>query len=111
MSLERAVAPNPYDFLPAVPSFTVTSKDIAEGERLDDDFAYSGGNHSPHLSWSGFPEQTKSFVVTCFDPDAPTPSGFWHWVLVDLPVQRHRAAAWRRRQCLLPAGCGISHPQ
>jgi Raf kinase inhibitor-like YbhB/YbcL family protein len=75
-------------------AFAVNSKSFKDGDYLSQDhvlsadfgFGCAGGNQSPHLAWSGAPAGTKSFAVSCFDPDAPTGSGFWHWVAVNIPA-------------------------
>jgi len=86
----RALLPS--QVLPKVADFNVTSSDVKTKLQMGIDQAHesvSGKSVSPELSWSGAPNSTKSYAVTCFDPDAPTGSGFWHWVVVDIPANIH----------------------
>ncbi|MCW8345842.1 YbhB/YbcL family Raf kinase inhibitor-like protein [Vibrio sp. ZSDZ65] len=69
----------------------ITSNDIQEGHPMAKTFEYSswgcdGGNLSPQLMWKDAPAGTKSFAITAYDPDAPTGSGFWHWIAFDIPA-------------------------
>ncbi len=78
--------------IPDVATFTLTSTDARDGApfasaHMSGVFGVPGGEDvSPHLSWSGAPDGTKSFAVTMYDPDAPTGAGFWHWAVADIPA-------------------------
>jgi Raf kinase inhibitor-like YbhB/YbcL family protein len=81
----------------------LSSADIGEGKLLAsaqvfNGFGCEGGNRSPELKWSDVPAGTKSFAVTVYDPDAPTGSGWWHWVVYDIPAAAHG----------LPGGAGVA---
>jgi Raf kinase inhibitor-like YbhB/YbcL family protein len=92
---------NPYDTLPEVPSFTLASAELTDGTRMPEAQVHDsagGGNVSPSLTWSGAPEGTRGYAVTCFDPDAPTGCGFWHWIVTGLDAS----------VTSLPAGAGAA---
>jgi Raf kinase inhibitor-like YbhB/YbcL family protein len=91
--------------------FTLTSSDFKSGGTLAgaqvySGFGCSGGNLSPALAWSGAPAGTKSFALLVHDPDAPTGSGWWHWLVYNLPASTTSlpAGAGDPRKNLLPAG-------
>jgi Raf kinase inhibitor-like YbhB/YbcL family protein len=72
-------------------SLSLKSDELSDGATIKDEqvanvFGCKGGNISPSLSWSGAPSDTKSFAITAYDPDAPTGSGFWHWVVFNIPA-------------------------
>ena len=92
-------------------NMTLTSPDIKEGgtianEQVFKGFGCTGGNISPALSWSGAPSGTKSFAVTMYDPDAPTGSGWWHWVVFNIPADTKSLPkdAGDVKKKLMPAG-------
>jgi Raf kinase inhibitor-like YbhB/YbcL family protein len=75
----------------AAGKFTLKSADVKPNASLTEQqvfngFGCSGANVSPQLSWENAPADAKSFVVTVYDPDAPTGSGWWHWVVYDIPA-------------------------
>jgi Raf kinase inhibitor-like YbhB/YbcL family protein len=77
-------------------SFKLTSSTLSDGgivptKHVYNGMGYHGANRSPALSWNGVPAGTKSFAITCHDPDAPSPDnprpgGWWHWLAFDIPA-------------------------
>lgn len=89
--------------------FTLSSPDVRNRQRLPEAqvanvFGCSGGNLSPALNWSGAPAGTRSFAVTVYDPDAPTGSGWWHWVVFDIPADATGLPAAASASAPLPEG-------
>ncbi|MBT2269962.1 YbhB/YbcL family Raf kinase inhibitor-like protein [Rhodococcus qingshengii] len=100
---------NPYDIMPPLPSFELSSDSVVDGgiwerEQVSSRPEYNGHDLSPHLRWSGFPTDTRSFAITIYDPDAPTVSGFWHWAVCDIPVAIVELPAGAGDGSLLPGG-------
>lgn len=90
-------------------TFTLRSKDIggqATDKQVYNGFGCTGENLSPELYWENIPTGTKSFAITMYDPDAPTGSGFWHWVVFDIPknITEIKTGAGNITKGLMPAG-------
>lgn len=90
-------------------AFELHSSDIAEGATLTkaqvfSGFGCTGDNLSPALAWSGVPDGTKSLALTVYDPDAPTGSGWWHWVVFDIPAGTTALAKGMGKGATLPVG-------
>src|SRR4029077_6788485 len=89
--------------------FVLSSPTLKSGGKLPDthvfnDFGCKGKNVSPALKWSGAPKGTKSFAVTAYDPDAPTGSGWWHWVMYNIPATATGIPAGARKGRKRPSG-------
>ncbi len=90
-------------------TFTLFSNDLGGEATINEEFngfGCTGENQSPQLSWKNAPEGTKSFAVTMYDPDAPTGSGWWHWVVFDIPVKTNElvSGAGNTKLNLIPEG-------
>ena len=89
--------------------FSIKSTSLKDGQFMPETFIYHGSgchgqNVSPELEWQGAPAETKSFAVTCFDPDAPTGHGWWHWTVVNIPNDVHRLVEGASNSGKLPPG-------
>lgn len=90
--------------------FTLYSNDIVAGSTFSQKFIAnaldcSGENQSPHIGWKNAPAETKSFLLTMYDPDAPTGSGWWHWVVVNIPPTANQLPSMpANQQSGLPTG-------
>lgn len=92
-----------------VHALDLSSTDFGQGATLANaqvfqGFGCTGGNTSPALSWGDAPAGTKSFAVTAYDPDAPTGSGWWHWMAYDLPASLRSLPAGAGKAGALPGG-------
>src|SRR5947207_1980520 len=94
----------------AAGKFSLTTSDVKPNGTLPDKQVFNnmgcnGENLSPQLGWADPPKETKSFVVTVYDPDAPTGSGWWHWVVYNIPADaKELAAGAGSGKAELPAG-------
>ncbi|NVK44890.1 MAG: YbhB/YbcL family Raf kinase inhibitor-like protein [Rhodobacteraceae bacterium] len=93
----------------AADDFQLISQSMAEGmqlsaEQVFEGFGCTGGNRSPDLAWSGLPEGTESLALTAYDPDAPTGSGWWHWGVVNIPVDVTEVSAGASGTDAMPEG-------